>query len=319
MKTRVMSGAIIFIIMALTIASRLLSPFIFDAVLIIVGIVGALEVVRANASGKRAINETISTSMIFVMYICMIHALVNRLTIVYLLIYLACIIILYFLLSILSILTNKEANKKEMLRNGYTDTFKKYIFVKSFRTIGVVLYPTLLFMLMIVLNNLESFYVLTLTAESTITSISVFVDFAIIATFVCATVTDTFAMLIGCKVGGPKLCPKTSPNKTISGALAGWLFGAIGVMAVYMLYTLNAGFVTLINTFNITWWPIVLFAFFAPIFVQIGDIIASAIKRKNNIKDYGNLIPGHGGVMDRVDGLIFANIITVIVAISICF
>ncbi len=318
MKKRVMSGALIFVIMALTIASRLISPFIFDAVIIIVGIAGTLEVVRANTKGKKPINETLATSMIFTMYICMVHALVNGLALVYLLIYFGCIIVLYFLLSVLCSCLNKDATNTEMLKNGYVISFKKYVITKAFRTVGVVLYPTLLFALMIILNQFDSFYVLTLTEESTILSVSVFVDFAIIATFVCATFTDTFAMLIGSKIKGPKLCPKISPNKTVSGAIAGWLFGAIGVMGVYMLYSFNTEFVTLINTFNITWWPIIILAFFAPIFTQIGDIVASAIKRKNNIKDYSNLIPGHGGIMDRVDGLIFANVVTFIITIVVC-
>ena len=133
-------------------------------------------------------------------------------------------------------------------------------------------------------------------------------DFLVIAVFVCATFTDTFAMLIGSKLQGKKLCPNISPNKTVSGAVGGFLMGLIGVLGLYMLYSLNTDFITILNTLEITWVPIILFAVFGPIIAQLGDIVASVIKRKNYIKDFSNLIPGHGGVMDRVDGLIFVGL-----------
>jgi len=84
-----------------------------------------------------------------------------------------------------------------------------------------------------------------------------------------------------------------------------------------MLYSLSNEFMTIINALEITWLPVIVLAVLGPIITQIGDILASAIKRKGFIKDYSNLIPGHGGVMDRVDGLIFVGVIAFLIGLVI--
>ncbi|MBP3545741.1 MAG: phosphatidate cytidylyltransferase [Alphaproteobacteria bacterium] len=104
---------------------------------------------------------------------------------------------------------------------------------------------------------------------------------------------DIGGYAVGCNVKGPKLAPKISPNKTWSGLIGGMLFAGItgGVFA----YLVN--------------WPeYIYYAAVAAVLAvveQIGDLIESAIKRKVGVKDSSSLIPGHGGVFDRVDGLIF--------------
>lgn len=106
--------------------------------------------------------------------------------------------------------------------------------------------------------------------------------------------TDTFSFLIGKLIGGIKLAPKISPNKTMSGFLGGIILPA--------LFTLGA--CKLINhpySLSIT-------SLFLSLLCQIGDLAESLLKRKFDIKDSSNLIPGHGGFLDRVDGLIFVSI-----------
>ena len=68
--------------------------------------------------------------------------------------------------------------------------------------------------------------------------------------------------------------------------------------------------------FDITWWKILIVAVITSVIGQIGDLIASALKRSARVKDYGTIFPGHGGVMDRVDGLIF-NSLTVLISMFI--
>lgn len=104
---------------------------------------------------------------------------------------------------------------------------------------------------------------------------------------------DIGGFVVGVNVKGPKLAPKISPNKTWSGLLGGMLFAAI----VGGLFSYFIG------------WPeykyYAAIAAVLAIVEQIGDLIESAIKRKVGVKDSSDLIPGHGGVFDRVDGLIF--------------
>ncbi len=114
--------------------------------------------------------------------------------------------------------------------------------------------------------------------------------------FACVATSDIMAYFTGMSFKGPKLMPKVSPNKTISGLLGGMLGGAI-VTYIFASYVGQAGFLS--------------FVFGAVIaFVsQAGDLIQSAFKRYVGIKDMSQLIPGHGGILDRIDALLLASIV----------
>jgi phosphatidate cytidylyltransferase len=106
--------------------------------------------------------------------------------------------------------------------------------------------------------------------------------------------TDILAYFVGRAIGGPKLAPAISPGKTWSGAIGGTVAGVVAGCVVVVV----AGF-------ELTYGHVVIAALLS-IFSQIGDLFESFIKRKFGVKDSSHLIPGHGGVMDRVDGLVFA-------------
>ena len=108
-------------------------------------------------------------------------------------------------------------------------------------------------------------------------------------------ITDTFALFTGMFIGKHKLCPTISPNKTIEGSIGGSLMGTFVGVAFY---------VTVINS-SVSIVYIVLVTMLLSIVGQCGDLVFSNIKRYFNEKDFGNLIPGHGGVLDRLDSLIF--------------
>ena len=109
-----------------------------------------------------------------------------------------------------------------------------------------------------------------------------------------ATMTDTFALFGGKLFGKHKLCEEISPNKTMEGSLIGSIFGtAIGSI----FYCLAIG--------NIGVGIVVLLTFVLSVFGQIGDLFFSSIKRYYKIKDFSNIIPGHGGILDRLDSLLF--------------
>ncbi len=105
--------------------------------------------------------------------------------------------------------------------------------------------------------------------------------------------SDIGAYLVGRLVGGPKLAPRISPGKTRS--------GAVGGLAVAMLIGWGAGIV-----WNLPPWQGIAVAALLGIASQLGDLFESAAKRYFGVKDSGRLIPGHGGVLDRVDGLLVA-------------
>ncbi len=135
---------------------------------------------------------------------------------------------------------------------------------------------------------------------------------ALLLLFVCAPLTDTFAYFVGSIVKGKKLCPKISPNKTISGAIGGLIGGTLGGVILYFISSTAVGeFFTmgpllrsnLGNCINFICLGILI-----GITTQIGDLFASFIKRLSGIKDFSNLLPGHGGIMDRIDGLLVSGI-----------
>ncbi|AXJ12215.1 phosphatidate cytidylyltransferase [Streptococcus pluranimalium] len=109
--------------------------------------------------------------------------------------------------------------------------------------------------------------------------------------------TDTGAYFIGRRMGRRKLLPKVSPNKTIEGSLGG-ILSAVIVSLIFMLFDKD---VYAPHHFLIM---LILVAIFS-IFAQFGDLVESAIKRRFAVKDSGNLIPGHGGILDRFDSMIF--------------
>ena len=112
-------------------------------------------------------------------------------------------------------------------------------------------------------------------------------------------VTDTAGYIIGRAVGGPKVFPRISPKKTWSGVLAGWL--AVGIFS--WCFVENVAPQNLFFTF-------VSVSILLSVAAQIGDMIQSHLKRKNAVKDSSNLLPGHGGFMDRFDGFIGATVVT---------
>ena len=118
---------------------------------------------------------------------------------------------------------------------------------------------------------------------------------AILFLFAVVWATDIAAYFVGRAVGGPKLAPSISPGKTQSGALG----GAIGGVVAGLLLAFAAGAGNLIQ--------IGLVALALSVVSQIGDLFESWVKRRHGAKDSSNLIPGHGGVMDRVDGLVAAG------------
>lgn len=109
--------------------------------------------------------------------------------------------------------------------------------------------------------------------------------------------TDTFAYFSGFFFGKRKLCPEISPKKTVEGSIGG-IIGSMFLMSLYGRFAL--GF-----TSRSDFIFFLILGLLCSILSQIGDLIASVIKRHCGIKDYGNIMPGHGGVLDRFDSVLF--------------
>lgn len=189
------------------------------------------------------------------------------------------------------------------------ETFKEHL-TAMFNTLIACIYPTFLFGFMLMLNHIGN------TSLKGGASAKYFSFVFIVLIFAITMLTDTFAYLVGSKLKGPKLCPKISPNKTISGAIGGLIGGVAGAMLVYALAHLKI-FVSVLNIYNLTWWHFMLLGFFGSIIGQAGDIFESWLKRRAMVKDSGNIFPGHGGMLDRIDAMTFVTTFVFIIAFII--
>lgn len=124
----------------------------------------------------------------------------------------------------------------------------------------------------------------------------------VILLLLCAFITDSCALFSGKFFGKHKLIPSVSPKKTVEGSIG----GLIGCVIINLLYTFGYSAIFLKDTASINYAWLIIISIITAIAGMIGDLAASSVKRICGIKDFGNLLPGHGGLLDRLDSMNFA-------------
>lgn len=204
---------------------------------------------------------------------------------------------------------------------GIAVTFGMLVFAHtrvSLESIGYTLiaylYPSAFLVVMTVCNHLAGYS-----------------DAAIAMVFVISPAADCLAYLVGKSLGKKlpaKMAPHVSPNKTLIGGFGGLVGGAIGGCAVFFVYyglchcvvspvLSETGLVLRAPAF--AWGDLALFIGMGVIvsaFAQFGDLVESAFKRKLGIKDMGNLLPGHGGILDRIDSSLYAGLVVALIFVA---
>lgn len=163
---------------------------------------------------------------------------------------------------------------------------KKYNLEDAMFLLGSIIFLGLSFNLIILIRNYSLYYILYF--------------------LLITTMTDTFALFTGMLVGKHKLAETISPNKTVEGLIGGTVMGTFIACIFYL---------TMINV-NMNLLHLIIITATLSIIGQFGDLVFSAIKRHYSEKDFSNLIPGHGGILDRFDSIIFV-VITAILFLSI--
>ena len=126
-------------------------------------------------------------------------------------------------------------------------------------------------------------------------------------TFAVPVVGDTLALYIGSAFGKRKFCPAVSPKKTIAGSIGGMVGSVLAALAVFGLSHVFCNAATLAKL--PVWWHYPILGLLGGVAGQIGDLFASLVKRHSGIKDFSNLFPGHGGMLDRLDSVLFVAVL----------
>lgn len=133
----------------------------------------------------------------------------------------------------------------------------------------------------------------------------------ILLAIVVPVMTDTMAYFAGITIGGKKLCPNISPKKTVAGAVGGIIGGILGAFLIFVLFDWTGALADLSEVDALLpdkWLSLAVYlviGYLGGFICEMGDLAASWIKRKAGIKDFGKIFPGHGGIMDRLDSILF--------------
>ncbi len=159
----------------------------------------------------------------------------------------------------------------------------KYNFIDVSITMLTFLYVAVFFSFIVLVDN------------------KVYGEYLVWLIFVSSWLCDTFAYYTGKAFGKRKLCPKVSPKKTIEGSIGGML-GSTAACGIF-------GFILNLRGINIPIYNFFIIGALCGSVCQFGDLTASSIKRYVGVKDYSNLIPGHGGILDRFDSILFSSVV----------
>ncbi len=159
---------------------------------------------------------------------------------------------------------------------------KKYAFNDIMVTILGLVYPTLSFITILLISKID--YPIN--------------NLALALLFLLTWSSDTFAYFSGMLLGRHKLSPDLSPKKTIEGAVG-------GVIGTIIISVICWGITSFYYDFSISWYHFLVIGLMCGIFSQFGDLSASLIKRNYDAKDFGHIMPGHGGILDRFDSILF--------------
>ena len=294
MKKRILSGAVY---TALLVGVFLIKIFLgqpwgnfaFDVLLYFFSVVGTWEMLRAMDDAlTEAEKNTVTAFSIVCVPACSVFETLYGFGV-----YAAAVLLLLLSVALLSLLIFKNAETRlESLGTAFL----------------CAVYPTLLLCVLVLTNHFGEVPMLPSVPPETSGAVLSDSVLAMLFVFIVSPLSDVAAFFTGISLKNKfpkKLAPNISPNKTVVGFIGGLLGGAISGVGIYFVYNAICGSFANMYIKLPVYLAVGLLASLATVF---GDLIESAIKRQRGIKDMGNIMPGHGGVLDRIDGTLFAAI-----------
>lgn len=289
MKKRVITGSVIFIVTLGFVLLKQVSALFFDAFALAILFGAIYEVINLYKSqGNRPTHVILYLSAVL---LCIVNIFAKSIATM------LALSLLVALVSLLASLTQEIIIFAIKRKNGTSETnieiLNKSLFDKTKTNMQIFAYPVLPISFLFAINHLpyEVGYI------------------AIVLVFAISMLTDTMAYFTGRLIGRNKFIPEVSPKKTIEGVFGGLVGGIIGAIVCYFVFYYTNWFELLNLAGKLkSVFGFLLLGVVGSYVNQLGDLVASAQKRKANIKDYSNIFPGHGGFMDRVDGLMFTSV-----------
>lgn len=307
---RFLTGTIIAVLLVGAFLLREVNIYLFDICIGVFTLFASLEVSKLLIKAKKGALVLPVLLYTAVSYLFLLLGINNGLSVGKLLIGLVLLLVVLFICVIAYTYYAKERTALRMELDEYKGSRKAYALSSTISTVFNCIYPSLILLLLIIVNHIDAFGA-DLTKLSSFDGADVGL-ILLLTIFATSIFSDVFAYFVGMLIGGKKLCPNISEHKTISGAI-GALFGSVlGGVVLYILVCTNGLIVNGFDAINLTFVGFIFVSIGASIFTQLGDLFESLLKRKANVKDSGNILPGHGGLMDRADGLTF-NIIFILV------
>lgn len=302
MKTRLLTSlAIVLTIALLFVLKVYVSSYFFDFFFAIISALSAYEFSKILSRTGLYNNVIISVTFPALILTANILGYYFKLGFEYIvLINVALVLVGAIFAFVIDMFRKKAVNNEIKVRELKNTTNAKFVFKRSLHTMLSLIYPTLLFMTMSLINHIDEINFGSISSFNSKLSM-----IALLFAFIIPMLTDSFAMLTGMLIGGKKLAPSISPKKTISGAVGGTLWCTLLSACIYLILGSIDYFASGINAIEI--WKLLIIVFIGSIIAQAGDLFESFMKRKAGVKDSGKALPGHGGMLDRIDSYIFVS------------
>lgn len=302
MKVRFLTGLGIVFVVAIMFLTKIImaQTWIFDIFIGLVTIVGAIEFSRILTKMGLFNNEFLTTIFPVLFYSLIILSIKMQFPVYWFVILTVLVMFALALFSILLSYLNKPDTIKEMRIRQIRTSVWKFSVHKAGQTLIGFVYPSLIFMILIVFNHIEEMgFLLNVSGYNGNLSL-IILAVAFLIPFLC----DTFAYLMGGFIGGKKLCPEISKAKTISGAIGGVSWTALILVVLFLIFNADTILTPVFASLGLEWWHFAILGVVGGTACVYGDLFESFMKRKAKVKDSANFLPGHGGVIDRIDSFI---------------
>ena len=301
MGKRTLTGVVILLVIAGFIALVPVSPYFFDFFVMAISFISVYELLRVYMSScPKCSKAYIYLSISYTYIIYCIYAFIKATTLKKILFQIAAFAIYFIIAFICDLIYLAKVRNKEDVEITPDDHL-----LCTKLTLKTMLYPVTMLATLYGLNSFNSNY---------------FSMWLLILVFSITIFTDVFAYLFGVAFHKGKFASQISPNKSVSGAIGG-LFGGLVAAGIVIGISYFGGVLNPFTSYKM--WRVILFFALAGVIgslsCEFGDLVASSIKRKYGVKDYGKMFPGHGGMMDRVDGLMFCATFEYILVLLLFF